>query len=438
MIKKIKIELLIIALLMVVISISHQINFSFNKNFYNLGFGSTNLYYKKFFIDITELGNSLWYFLISFLAFLIFYFFERKKGLIFFKKLKSASLLIFISILTTGIITQVLKHVVGRPRPNYADKTDFLGFNFFSLDSSFHSFPSGHASTIFVLALSLSVLTPKIKYFYLFFALIVGFSRVVVNAHYFSDIIGGFAVAFIGVKLSIYLLKKLNTDFLKIVVFDISLFFSSIVIFLISIIFITISSNLDILISGLFYIDNYNFFLQSYNYITILGREIFLPFVIFYILILPIICLWAPLNRVYFMYCFNIKKITFLWCSLFFNIFLVINLFLKNFWGRARPNEILEFGGENNFTPWFEISNACNTNCSFVSGDASVGFSLISLYFLTNNKKYIFIALVSGLSLGIIRIMEGGHFLSDVLIAGFLVFFLTYFQSMFFKRYLDD
>ena len=53
---------------------------------------------------------------------------------------------------------------------------------------------------------------------------------------------------------------------------------------------------------------------------------------------------------------------------------------LKGFWGRARPNDILELGGKDNFSAWFQYSDACNANCTFVSGDASEGLSLIVLY----------------------------------------------------------
>ena len=80
------------------------------------------------------------------------------------------------------------------------------------MNHAFHSFPSGHTSTIFIVALTLSLLTPKIKYFYLFFALIVGFSRVVVGAHYLTDVIGGIAIAFIGLKLTLWIFNKFHKE----------------------------------------------------------------------------------------------------------------------------------------------------------------------------------------------------------------------------------
>ncbi|WP_415400806.1 phosphatase PAP2 family protein [Tateyamaria sp. SN3-11] len=50
---------------------------------------------------------------------------------------------------------------------------------------------------------------------------------------------------------------------------------------------------------------------------------------------------------------------------------LLANVVLKGLWGRARPAYITEFGGIANFTPPFQITDQCLTNCSFVSGEGS-------------------------------------------------------------------
>ena len=46
----------------------------------------------------------------------------------------------------------------------------------------------------------------------------------------------------------------------------------------------------------------------------------------------------------------------------------------------------------------------------FVSGDAAVGFSLVILYLVTNNIKYAYFSIFFGVSIGLVRIIEGGHF----------------------------
>ena len=103
-------------------------------------------------------------------------------------------------------------------------------------------------------------------------------------------------------------------------------------------------------------------------------------------------------------------------------------------WGRARPNDILELGGTNLFSPWYQISKQCSLNCSFVSGDAAVGFSLIVFYFLIKKEIYLWLALFFGLVIGTIRIMEGGHFFSDVIFSCLFVFLLNFFIYSYYSK----
>ena len=125
-----------------------------------------------------------------------------------------------------------------------------------------------------------------------------------------------------------------------------------------------------------------------------------------------------------------------MWVTGIFNLGVVVNLFFKNIWGRARPGDILQLGGKENFTPWFQISDACSSNCSFVSGDAAVGFSLIALYFLTKRIVYFWSSLFFGFGIGLVRIMEGGHFVSDVVMAAMILYLSYYFQmKYYFKKY---
>ena len=113
-----------------------------------------------------------------------------------------------------------------------------------------------------------------------------------------------------------------------------------------------------------------------------------------------------------------------------------VNLFLKNLWGRARPGDISLLGGEENFTRWFQISDACVNNCSFVSGDASVGFSIIVLYFLSKKMFFFWLSLFFGFSIGLVRVMEGGHFVSDVVMAALILYLVYYLQiKYYFNKY---
>jgi lipid A 4'-phosphatase len=100
---------------------------------------------------------------------------------------------------------------------------------------------------------------------------------------------------------------------------------------------------------------------------------------------------------------------------------LVANVVLKDNWGRARPRTVIEFGGKKHFTPALIPATECARNCSFVSGEASSAFVpfFAAALLLPQFRRTLFCAgLVVGLGAGLIRIAQGGHFLSDVIFAG--------------------
>lgn len=102
----------------------------------------------------------------------------------------------------------------------------------------------------------------------------------------------------------------------------------------------------------------------------------------------------------------------------------VTGLLLKGLWGRARPHLITEFGGEAKFTPALIPADQCSWNCSFVSGEASnifmLGFILVLLLAPRDWRAWV-VAVAGGLFSGYIRVGAGGHFLSDVTLAGVLM-----------------
>ena len=104
---------------------------------------------------------------------------------------------------------------------------------------------------------------------------------------------------------------------------------------------------------------------------------------------------------------------------------LAVNTVLKDHWGRARPSQVVEFGGSQAFTAAPLPANTCDKNCSFVSGHAAVGFGLIaySLLAMTPTRRRIITAgaVAAGTMIGLARVAQGAHFLSDVVFAGLLV-----------------
>jgi lipid A 4'-phosphatase len=106
---------------------------------------------------------------------------------------------------------------------------------------------------------------------------------------------------------------------------------------------------------------------------------------------------------------------------------LLVNVVFKDHWGRARPMQVDAFGGHARFTPAWIPSQQCDTNCSFVCGDSSVGFSLLALAFLSRRpRRWFFAAIGVGGALGLMRMAQGGHFLSDVVFSFFAVYFAAW------------
>jgi len=104
------------------------------------------------------------------------------------------------------------------------------------------------------------------------------------------------------------------------------------------------------------------------------------------------------------------------------------NLVLKDHWGRPRPKGIEQFAGTAKFRPWWQPSDACKRNCSFVSGEASHAFWTVAPASLAPPQlRPVAIggAVVFGAAVGTIRIAFGRHFLSDVVFAGIVTLIIV-------------
>jgi lipid A 4'-phosphatase len=118
------------------------------------------------------------------------------------------------------------------------------------------------------------------------------------------------------------------------------------------------------------------------------------------------------------------RQYAFLLTSLIVGPGLVANALFKENWGRARPRQITEFGGTAEFSPPLVMTDQCASNCSFVSGDASMGFFFVAVAMVAPKryrKASLIAALLFGSFIGFMRIIQGAHFLSDVIFAGVFV-----------------
>lgn len=101
------------------------------------------------------------------------------------------------ALLSSGVICESLKILLGRSRPELWLQQNIYGLHLLSLNDVFHSTPSGHATIAFVLATAIGLIRPQWRWFVLALATVIAFSRVLLNQHFLSDIILGAYVGWI-------------------------------------------------------------------------------------------------------------------------------------------------------------------------------------------------------------------------------------------------
>lgn len=95
-------------------------------------------------------------------------------------------------------VDQALKFLIARARPwSVLPATHVVG----TLETSY-SFPSGHTTASFALAMAATLAFPRLRPWPLVVAALVGFSRIVVGMHYPGDVLAG---AWLGVTVSLAL-----------------------------------------------------------------------------------------------------------------------------------------------------------------------------------------------------------------------------------------
>ena len=122
----------------------------------------------------------------------------------------------------------------------------------------------------------------------------------------------------------------------------------------------------------------------------------------------------------------------FLLVTILLSAVVLTNLTFKSYWGRPRPVVVTQFNGDKEFVPWWDPRGTCGRNCSFFSGEGATAFWTYAPAALAPPAwrplayagATVFGVVTSGL-----RMAFGGHFFTDVAIAGlvtFLVIWLAY------------
>jgi lipid A 4'-phosphatase len=179
---------------------------------------------------------------------------------------------------------------------------------------------------------------------------------------------------------------------------------------------------LDIAASGLFFQPGQGFILLHEPILGALRRNLEIPLAVFFVLGLSYL-VWATWRGSPAWLGDRRRQVIYLMLVLIVGPALLVNGVFKDHWGRARPMDVREFGGPDHFTPAWVLSDQCDRNCSFVCGDASVGFALVALGFISRRpRRWLIAGIIVGGLLGVMRMGQGGHFLSDVVFSFYAVY----------------
>ncbi|MGV7219565.1 phosphatase PAP2 family protein [Bradyrhizobium sp. UFLA05-112] len=126
------------------------------------------------------------------------------------------------------------------------------------------------------------------------------------------------------------------------------------------------------------------------------------------------------------------RTVVFLLVTLTLSAGILTNLAFKSYWGRPRPVVVTEFAGDLPFVPWWDPRGGCGRNCSFFSGEGATAFWTLAPAALAPppwRPLAYAAAVVFGTVTSGLRMAFGGHFFTDVSIAGlvtFVVIWLAY------------
>lgn len=115
---------------------------------------------------------------------------------------------LWLCVVIPSLICLIIKVLVGRARPELMFTQQVFGFYGLKHHASYWSFPSGHTSTIMGFACGLSVLLPRYCYGFIFLGLVIASMRVLLNYHYFSDVLFATFLALVEIGLLTHWLRR--------------------------------------------------------------------------------------------------------------------------------------------------------------------------------------------------------------------------------------
>lgn len=121
------------------------------------------------------------------------------------------SLNFLMALAVSGLITHLIKGLVGRQRPHKSPVFDSLVFEPLTTHWHWHSFSSGHSQVMLTAATMFAVAFPRLRWLWLTFAIAICSTRVMVLDHFLSDTIFGGCIGYVGSIIALKWMKD-NTS----------------------------------------------------------------------------------------------------------------------------------------------------------------------------------------------------------------------------------
>ena len=132
------------------------------------------------------------------------------------------------------------------------------------------------------------------------------------------------------------------------------------------------------------------------------------------------------------------RTVVFLLVTMLLSAGILTNLTFKSYWGRPRPVVVTQFNGPQEFVPWWDPRGSCERNCSFFSGEGATAFWTYAPAALAPPQwrplAYA-AATLFGITTSLLRMAFGGHFFTDVAIAGLVTFLVIWFAYAWIYRW---
>jgi membrane-associated phospholipid phosphatase len=154
------------------------------------------------FDQVTDFGKSVW-FLVPIALALIALALLASPGLPRISRRLLAALAVrlgflFLAIGLPGLVFTIVKRLIGRARPLVEGSADPFLYRPLSWNVEYASLPSGHSTDAFAAAMAVGALWPRARPVMWTYAVVIALSRVVLTAHFPSDVVAGAVAGVVG------------------------------------------------------------------------------------------------------------------------------------------------------------------------------------------------------------------------------------------------